>query len=97
MIRTLHKMGIRSSMLYAAGLASIGLSVATWTASLKYERAGIDRADRWGIFVGQWAPALFTLGTALRVEETREELPEEFQRIEQRMEREMRAPAGARG
>ncbi|MBB5778766.1 hypothetical protein AB0K16_51550 [Nonomuraea jabiensis] len=92
MIRTLHKMGIRSSMLYAAGLASIGLSVAAWTASLKYERAGIDRADRWGIFVGQWAPALFALGTAVRIEETREELPQEFQR----MEREMRTPAGAR-
>jgi hypothetical protein len=92
MIHTLHKMGIRSGMLYAAGLASIGLSVATWTASLKYERSGIDRADRWGIFVGQWAPTLFALGTALRLEETREERPEEFQR----MEREMRAPAAAR-
>lgn len=34
------------------------------------EHAGLDRADRWGIFIGQWAPTLMAMGVALRIEET---------------------------
>ena len=49
-----------------AGLASIGLSFLAWTTSLKAEKAGTDRADRWGIFIGHWAPTFFGLGNALR-------------------------------
>ncbi|MGK5627995.1 hypothetical protein [Streptomyces sp. URMC 123] len=37
----------------------------SWAASVKGESAGIDRADRWGIFVGEWAPTFFGLGLAL--------------------------------
>jgi hypothetical protein len=29
----------------------------------------VDRADRWGIFVGEWAPTFFALATAMRIEE----------------------------
>ena len=49
-----------------AGLASIGLSFVAWATTMKAEEAGTDRADRWGIFVGHWAPAFFGLGNALR-------------------------------
>jgi hypothetical protein len=70
MIRMLHKMGVRSGMMYSAGVASIGLSIAAWLASRSKESAGIDRADRWGIFVGQWAPTFFAVGVGLRIEET---------------------------
>ncbi|HEX4812077.1 MAG TPA: hypothetical protein VFV66_04935 [Nonomuraea sp.] len=97
MIRTLHKMGIRSSLMYTAGLVSIGLSVTAWVSSLKLEPGqGLDRADRWGIFVGQWAPTFFALGSGLAVEEARQELMREE---EPRMpEREpARAPAGVYG
>ncbi|MFF4414751.1 hypothetical protein ACFYY8_19670 [Streptosporangium sp. NPDC001559] len=66
----LRKMGVKSGTMYAAGFASIGLSVASWLASRSVEHAGVDRADRWGIFVGQWAPTFFALGVALRIEET---------------------------
>jgi hypothetical protein len=69
MIKILRKAGISSSMLYSAGLASIGLSVASWFASRNVESRGIARADRWGIFVGQWAPTFFALGNAMRMEE----------------------------
>lgn len=69
MIRIMRKAGISSSMLYTAGLASIGLSVASWFTSRNLESKGIARADRWGIFVGQWAPAFFALGNAMRLEE----------------------------
>jgi hypothetical protein len=65
-IKKLHDMGIRSEHAYMAAIGSIGLSVATWMGSLKAEPgAGIARADRWGIFVGEWAPTFFGLGLAL--------------------------------
>lgn len=66
MIEKLHDIGVRSEYAYMAGLASIGLSFVAWTASRKAEDAGTDRADRWGIFVGHWAPTFFGLGNALR-------------------------------
>jgi hypothetical protein len=69
MIKIMRKAGITSSMLYTAGLASIGLSVASWFTSRNLESKGIARADRWGIFVGQWAPTFFALGNAMRLEE----------------------------
>ncbi|WP_432562179.1 hypothetical protein [Kineococcus sp. SYSU DK003] len=65
MIKYLHDAGIKSEWAYAAGFASIGLSFLSWTVSKKKESAGIDRADRWGIFVGQWAPTFFGVGNAL--------------------------------
>ncbi|WP_028647971.1 hypothetical protein [Nocardiopsis sp. CNT312] len=69
MIAKLSELGVTSEMAYAAGTASIGLSFLAWTLSKKKEEAGTDRADRWGIFVGEWAPTFFALGVALRLEE----------------------------
>lgn len=66
MLKKLHEVGLTSDMAYSAGLVSIGLSVASWATSKRKEDAGTDRADRWGIFVGMWAPTLFGLGNALR-------------------------------
>ncbi len=64
-IKKLHEAGLRSEHAYWAALASIGGSFASWLTSNKVEDAGVDRADRWGIFVGQWAPTFFGLGLAL--------------------------------
>jgi hypothetical protein len=36
---------------------------------MRAEEAGIDRADRWGIFIGEWAPTFFALGVGLRLDE----------------------------
>lgn len=66
MVKRLHEMGVRSEHAYAAGAGSIGLSVLVWAMSLKKEQEGLARADRWGIFVGEWAPTFFALGNALR-------------------------------
>lgn len=65
MVEKLHDSGIRSEHAYAAAFGSIGLSVLSWAASMRGEAAGVDRADRWGIFVGEWAPTFFGLGLAL--------------------------------
>ncbi|MFG2025385.1 hypothetical protein [Streptomyces sp. NPDC048825] len=73
-IKRLHDMGIRSEHAYMAAIGSIGLSVASWFTSLNAEPVGglgfrrgrgLARADRWGIFVGEWAPTFFGLGVAL--------------------------------
>jgi hypothetical protein len=65
-VKKLHESGIRSEHAYCAAFASIGLSVLTWATSLKAEPGhGVERADRWGIFVGEWAPTFFGLGLAL--------------------------------
>ncbi|MFI0156747.1 hypothetical protein [Streptomyces lydicus] len=65
-IKKLHEAGLRSEHAYCAALGSIGISFLSWAASAKLEKsAEVDRADRWGIFVGEWAPTFFGLGLAL--------------------------------
>lgn len=65
-IKKLHDMGVRSEHAYMAAFASIGLSFVSWAGSLAMEPgAGMSRADRWGIFVGEWAPTFFGMGIAL--------------------------------
>jgi hypothetical protein len=87
MIDTLHKWGIKSNIMYMAGIGSIGLSFATWAASKRLEAAGIDRADRWGIFVGEWAPSFFAMGIALRMEEMRDKATAMYGRRDEMDER----------
>ncbi|MFD5466609.1 hypothetical protein ACFWIQ_27820 [Kitasatospora sp. NPDC127059] len=64
-VRRLHEAGITSEHAYAAAFGSVGLSLISWLASMQAEQAGVERADRWGIFVGEWAPTFFGLGLAL--------------------------------
>ena len=76
MIKTLHKRGIKSHHMYSAGLGSVGLAIASWVLSSRLEERGMERADRWGIFVGEWAPTFFAIGVAMRLEEMQEEIAE---------------------
>lgn len=66
LVKKLSDMGFRSEHAYTGAFISIGLSFLSWMASRKKESKGLDRADRWGIFVGEWAPTFFGLGLALR-------------------------------
>ncbi|MEO3868925.1 hypothetical protein ABGB18_08860 [Nonomuraea sp. B12E4] len=93
MIKKLHKMGIRSDHMYTAGAVSVGLAVAAWLMSNSLEAKGIDRADRWGIFIGEWAPTFVALGVALRIEETHPDLEEPGMNMYDKAERQR---AGAR-
>ncbi|RPK85037.1 MULTISPECIES: hypothetical protein [Streptomyces] len=65
LVKKLHDIGMTSEHAYTAAFASIGLSVASWVVSVKAETRGVERADRWGIFIGEWAPTFFALGLAL--------------------------------
>ncbi|MFI8293452.1 hypothetical protein EAO71_35785 [Streptomyces sp. ms191] len=62
-VKKLHDKGLRSEHAYLAAVGSIGLSLASWLTSSRQEN--LERADRWGIFVGEWAPTFFALGLAL--------------------------------
>lgn len=72
-VKKLHEAGVRSEHAYMAAIGSIGLTLVSWIASRKGE-PGADqaRADRWGIFVGEWAPTFFGLGVALAMYEEHE-------------------------
>ena len=68
-VSALHRVGMRSEWAYAASFASIGLSLTSWFISRN--KSGDDKAqsDRWGIFIGHWAPTFMALGIALKLEE----------------------------
>ncbi|MFW6186921.1 MAG: hypothetical protein ACOC84_02825 [Actinomycetota bacterium] len=68
MLSTIQNLGIRSQHAYAAGFASIGLTFVSWLGSLGRSKSK-PNADRFGLFIGEWAPTFFALGTALKLEE----------------------------
>jgi hypothetical protein len=70
MIKTLRSLGLTSDVAYFAAVASIGASVAAWFASRTMEDAPGEKADRWGIYVGLWAPTFMALGNAIKIDET---------------------------
>jgi hypothetical protein len=69
MIKLLRGLGLTSDVAYLASVLSIGASIAAWTASSRMEDAPGEKADRWGIYVGLWAPTFMALGNALKVDE----------------------------
>ncbi|NYH79950.1 hypothetical protein FHR84_003299 [Actinopolyspora biskrensis] len=85
MISMLRKYGMDSDKMFGAGIASILFSVVSWAASRGLQGENLARADRWGIFVGEWAPTFFALGVAMRLEEyTHPEMPEQSERQRER-------------
>ena len=70
-VNRLHRLGLRSEWMYAAGFASVGLSLTTWLVSRNKRGDSKAQSDRWGIFVGHWAPTFMALGVALKLEEKR--------------------------
>jgi hypothetical protein len=69
MIKKLHDLGVRSEYAYIGGFASIGLTYLSYFMSRSKKGDDKAQADRWGIFVGHWAPTFFALGIALKLEE----------------------------
>ena len=71
MIKFLRDLGFTSDVAYLAAVASIGASIAAWAASRSMEDAPGEKADRWGIYVGLWAPTFMALGNAIKIDENR--------------------------
>ena len=70
LVTALRKTGISSDVLHLAALASIAGSIATWRAA---KNAGdVPHAERFGIFIGLWAPTFFALADAVQQQEVAE-------------------------
>lgn len=67
LVRTLRSTGISSDVLHLAALASIGGSILTWRAAKS--KGDPAHAERFGIFVGLWAPTFFALADAVKQSE----------------------------
>ncbi len=66
MIDMLRKWGVSSEIAYAGAAASIGLSIAIWALSKGDDKGHVER---FGIFVGLWAPTFVGIGNALAEQE----------------------------
>jgi hypothetical protein len=62
MIRLLRSLGITSNTSYLLGFASVAGSIAIWNTKKGGDAA---HAERFGIFVGLWAPTFFAIGNGL--------------------------------
>ncbi len=68
-IGQLSKWGVKSEHAYLAGFASVVLSTVSWAISRRKTSHSKSQSDRWGLFVGEWAPTLMAIGLALKHEE----------------------------
>lgn len=68
-VKALYLAGFRSELAYTGAFLSILLSLTSWYVSRKRSPADKAQSDRWGIFIGHWAPTFFGLGIALRLYE----------------------------
>ena len=69
MTKVLQGLNVTSEIAYAAGLLSIFASIGAWATSRNKEDAPAAKAERWGIFIGLWAPTFMEIGNALRITE----------------------------
>ena len=67
LVKTLRSSGISSDVLHLAALASIGGSILTWRAAKS--KGDQAHAERFGIFIGLWAPTFFALADAVQQQE----------------------------
>jgi len=67
LVKQMHQLGISSDVLQALGFASIFASIATWRAAKNSGDAA--HAERFGIFVGLWAPTFFALASEVAIVE----------------------------
>ncbi|ARC55883.1 hypothetical protein AS850_02170 [Frondihabitans sp. 762G35] len=68
-IKFVHDLGFRSEHAYIGGFASIVIALVAWLVSRGKKSDDKAQSDRWGIFIGHWAPTFFAIGLALKEEE----------------------------
>lgn len=68
-IKFVHDLGFKSEHAYIGGFASIVIALIAWLVSRGKKSDDKAQSDRWGIFIGHWAPTFFAIGLALKQEE----------------------------
>lgn len=71
LVHNLNAWGLKSNYAYIGGFASIGVSLVSWAVSRNKTGDAKAQSDRWGIFIGHWAPTFMVLGVALKLEESK--------------------------
>ena len=61
--------GVRSTHLYAASMASIGLCVGLWIRAKTVDQDERGNAERRALFVGLWPPMFWLIGDSLKAAE----------------------------
>lgn len=67
LVQQLRKLGLTADVLQVLGLASIAGSIVTWRRAKS--TGDTAHAERFGIFVGLWAPTFFVLADQIGVRE----------------------------
>lgn len=61
----LHRAGLRGWHVHCAAFGSVALCVTLWIRAKTVNQAERGNAERRALFVGLWAPTLYTIGNAL--------------------------------
>ncbi|MBA2579718.1 MAG: hypothetical protein H0V03_02525 [Thermoleophilaceae bacterium] len=67
MVKAMRAVGVTSELAYILGLGSVVASIVAWGRAKSVDDK--PSAQRWGIFVGLWAPTFMEIGNALKVDE----------------------------
>jgi hypothetical protein len=65
----LHRLGLRSWQLHASSLGSVWLCIGLWIRAKTVDQDERGNAERRAIFVGLWAPTLWSMGDSLQEHE----------------------------
>lgn len=64
--KTLGRIGVRSTHLYATSLGSIGLCIGLWIRAKTVDQDERGNAERRALFIGLWPPMFWLIGDSLR-------------------------------
>ena len=67
--RLLHRAGLRSWLLHASSLGSVGLCVLLWQRAKTLDQDERGNAERRALFVGLWPPTFWLIGDAVERQE----------------------------
>ena len=79
-IKALHAAGLRSPVLHAASLGTIGLCITLWIRAKTIDQEQRGNAERRALFVGLWPPMFWLMGQSLEREEERARRPRRARR-----------------
>jgi hypothetical protein len=65
----LYRVGLRSWILHASSLASVGLCVLLWQRAKTVDQDERGNAERRALFVGLWPPTFWLIGDAVERQE----------------------------
>jgi hypothetical protein len=63
--QALRRVGLRSTYLHVASIASVGLCIGLWIRAKTVDQDERGNAERRALFVGLWPPTLWLIGDSI--------------------------------